>query len=391
MVHTTEQHTVKRMNISLVFHYIKDNSPVSRVEIAKHLGLTKATVSTIVQELINKGLVYEMGPGASSGGRKPVIIVFNQQCAYSIGVDVKVGYVQGLLVDFKGKVVQKEIITYEQEHMSKQTIINIVKKTIYTLLEATPPSLYGVVGISIGVPGIVDCDGFILHAPNLNWKDVDIQTILADEFNIPVIVDNDSNFGAIAEYTFGKIPHTNNFLYVSVGVGIGAGIIINGQLYKGSFGFSGEVGHMTIVPDGALCSCGNKGCWELYASEKALHKASNRLNSENLGIDDLVHLANKGDYHVIELFKEMGEYFGIGLSNLVNIFNPESIVIGSSLNKLSKWIEPAIYREMETRALVYHRRRFHISFSHLNNDATCLGGSLQAIETFCRTTLNIIK
>lgn len=276
---TWNQHVVKKENKSLVLETILEFSPISRADIAKQTGLNKGTVSSLVNELLEEQLIYESGSGVSSGGRRPVMLLFKQEAGYAIGIDIGVNYILGILTDLQGDICHEKTIHFN--HLTYEEITKELFHVIDSLISSMPSSHYGVVGIGIGVPGIISTDGQILLAPNLNWKSKNLKGLLEDHYHLPVHIENEANAGAYGEKRFGAGKESDNIIYVSVGIGIGVGLILNGKLYKGNNGFSGELGHMTIEADGIKCRCGNQGCWELYASEQALiHNAEQHLPVE---------------------------------------------------------------------------------------------------------------
>lgn len=230
--------------------------------------------------------------------------------------------------------------------------------------------------------------GTVLFAPNLGWKNVNLSEIVKKEFQLPVTVHNEANAGAIGEHLFGAGKDTKNLVYVSVGIGIGTGIIINNDLYKGALGFSGEMGHSVIESHGKKCRCGNRGCWELYASERAFLEQAKTLSidsadsTEEFNLDWYLQAANEGNDEVIRLFHQAGEYLGIGLTNIVNTFNPELIIIGNRFAKAEKWISQPIRRIVENRALPYHRGHMKIAFSSLGAHSCALGAASVSITNF---------
>ncbi|WP_342027748.1 ROK family protein [Lihuaxuella thermophila] len=349
--------------------------------------MNKATVSTLVGELIEENLVYEIGPGKSSGGRRPVMLLFNKLAGYAIGVDLGVNYILTVLTDLQGNIVGEE--TCELHNRSLDEVIPLLKKSIQSVSNQTPKCTYGIVGIGIGVPGLVDDKGLVLFAPNLGWKNVNLKEMIATEFNTPVIIDNEANAGAYGEKLFGVGKGISNLVYVSAGIGIGTGIILNNELYRGRSGFSGEIGHLIIEVNGKKCSCGNKGCWELYASERALVEEATSLLSGNSGLGKeeidlsyLVKLANQGKPEVIRLFNQIGEYLGIGITNIINTFNPEMIIIGNRLTMAEPWISNPIHRVVENRSLPYHRKDLRIEFSNLSVYSSALGAASLAVSSF---------
>lgn len=294
---TWNQQLVKKENKSLVLSQIINHAPLSRADIAQRSGLNKGTVSSLVAELIEEKLINESGPGESSGGRRPVMLHFNHGAGHTIGIDLGVNYILGVLTDLSGNIVVHKNEAYK--NTSYEDTISRVVNIIKFLISAAPPSPYNIVGIGVGTPGIIDKKGTLLLAPNLGWQDIPFQTELEKIFQIPVIVENEANTGAYGEKQFGVGQHADNLIYISAGIGIGAGIIINGELYSGFTGYSGEVGHMTIDRNGAKCTCGNKGCWELYASEQALLSKANSKNlPKEIGLDDIISLAKEGNKEI---------------------------------------------------------------------------------------------
>ncbi|GIM45120.1 hypothetical protein DNHGIG_06690 [Collibacillus ludicampi] len=227
-----------------------------------------------------------------------------------------------------------------------------------------------------------------MFAPNLKWENIDLKSMIANEFPFPVAIDNEANSGALGEKLFGVGKDASNLIYVSAGIGIGTGIIIDNELYKGSSGFSGEMGHLTIEVNGKKCSCGNRGCWEMYASENALLEQAKSLSIHSdradkpLDIESLVKMADDGHVEVIHLFNTIGEYLGIGLTNIINTLNPELIIIGNRLSAAKNWLINPIRRVIENRALPFHRKQLRIEFSGLNIYSCALGASSIAVSHF---------
>ncbi|WP_374723499.1 ROK family protein [Calidifontibacillus erzurumensis] len=381
---TWNQQVVKKKNKQLVLSTILAFAPISRAEIASQLGLNKATVSSLVNELLDEELIYESGPGESSGGRRPVMLLFNERAGYAIGVDIGVNYILGIVTDLTGTIVYEEKRNLQK--VEYQELISIIHEMIAHLIENVPPSRYGVVGIGIGVPGIVDKNGKVLLAPNLRWKDVDLLNKLKERFHYPILIENEANAGAYGEKKFGLGQDFSNIIYVSAGIGIGVGIILNHDLYRGFHGYAGESGHMTIVADGEKCTCGSTGCWEAYASEHALlQQAKQNKRLANKSLDELMKLAEKQDKDTIELFQKIGTYLGIGISNLIKTFNPQQIIIGNTLANAEKWIEKPMMESVKKQTLFFYWNDLAIDFSKLSTHSTALGVAAFVIEEFLKT------
>lgn len=402
---TGDQALVKKLNKSIVLDTIRRKGPLSRTDVSERTGLNKATVSNLTAELLEQQLVEESGPGQSSGGRKPLMLLFNAAAGCAVGIELGVTAVKAALTDLRGQILL-ERSTPLGDH-DPESAFAAIREVTAPLLEHAPDTPYGLIGIGIGVPGMVDESGVILYAPNLGWEGVDLKTRLEAEFGVPVVIDNEANTGAAGEREYGAGRHVRHLVYVSAGMGIGSGMIIDGQLYKGAWGYAGETGHMSIESDGRLCSCGSRGCWELYASERAYAyvegltgssggdvmngngsdaaAAANSARAPELPAfttQELTEQAQQGHTGTLEMYREIGRRLGIGITNLVNGFNPEKIVVGGPLTEAKQWIEPSMLETIAERALPYHRRELAVSFSELGSRSAVLGAAHLAVSQF---------
>ncbi|NQX70195.1 ROK family transcriptional regulator [Paenibacillus alba] len=384
MKQTGDLNLVKKINKSIVLHHIRTDSPISRARIAEITGLTKATVSSLVNELMESSLVDEIGVGESSGGRKPMMLLFNGTAGYAIGVDLGVHDILAVLTDLTGKIVREKRVMHDNN--SAEEVIEQLKTIIRELISSAPESVYGIIGIGIGVPGICDEDGNLLFAPNLGWENVSLQKQMEETFNIPVVIDNEANAGAVGEKQFGAGKDTANLVYISIGIGIGAGIIIKGELYRGATGFSGEIGHISIQHDGPKCRCGSLGCWELYASEHALLEQARREFGGAVTLDMLLGRAEAGEAEVIALFERLGYYLGVGVVNIINGYNPEFIILGGRLAGAEKWLMKPLLQLLEKRSLSHLRKLPKVEFSQLSDRSTVLGAASFAVAKFFAST-----
>lgn len=384
MNRTWNQYVVKQENKTLVLTTIINHTPISRANVAQMTGLNKGTVSSLVSELIDEELVEESGPGESSGGRRPVMLLFNGKAGYSISIELGVGYILGVITDLNGRIVHEENIQLQTIHF--KTIFPIMINLIKGLFKKAPKSRYGIIGIGVGVPGVVSQKGKILLAPNLNWKNIELEVELKKIFQLPVYVENEANAGAYGEMRFGSSQNSEHMIYASLGIGIGVGMILDGKLYHGLNGFAGELGHMTIVKDGRSCRCGNLGCWERYASEQALIDEGIKRQLITVDqpepFDDLIKLATTNNKEAIKLFEEIGTYIAIGLTNCINIFNPEHVIIGNKLMKAKKWIYPVIEAYILEHAIGFHQNKLKIDSAKLGTYSTVSGMAAFTIEGF---------
>ncbi|SMG56572.1 xylose repressor, XylR [Paenibacillus aquistagni] len=377
---TGDQALVKKINMSLALETIRVHAPVSRAQVAELTGLNKATVSNLVSDLLEQQLVTEIGPGQSSGGRKPLLLLFNRHAGHSIGIHLDVHSFSIALCDLSGQILFEKL-NLRLLHSDPVQVTEQLSSVIQELIDLAPASPYGVIGIGVGAPGMVDEQGCVLFAPNLGWEQIPLRQWLQDRFtHIPVLVDNEANAGAIGEYEYGAGKHVQHLIYVSAGAGIGTGIMTRGEIFRGAMGYSGELGHMTIDVHGRKCSCGNRGCWELYASEKAILDPQKSLPFHTLY--EAIQAAERDDADALHFLYQLGEYLGIGIANLVNGFNPDLIIIGNQFAHLERWIKAAVLRSVKQRALQSHQQNLNIVYAPLQQRSTLLGAANQAIRSF---------
>lgn len=378
-VDIADQAFVKKVNQKLLLNEILKNSPISRAKLSEMTGLNKSTVSSQVNTLMKENLVFEIGQGQSSGGRRPVMLVFNKKAGYSVGIDVGVDYINGILTDLEGTIVLDQ--HHHLECNSPEITKDILIEMIHHFIANMPQSPYGLIGIGICVPGLIDKNQKIVFAPNSNWRDIDLKSFIQKKFNVPVFIENEANAGAYGEKVFGAAKNHDNMIYASIGTGIGIGVIINNDLYRGVGGFSGEMGHMTIDFNGPKCSCGNRGCWELYASEKALIK-SLQTKEKKVSTQDIIDLAHLNDVGTLHALQNFGFYLGIGLTNILNTFNPQAIILRNSIIESHPMVLHSIKSEVSSRVYSHLDNSYELLPSFLGKNAPALGMSSIVIDHF---------
>ena len=378
---TADQMLVKKINQKLLLNEIVANSPISRAKLSEKTGLNKSTVSSQVNTLIEKNLIFEIGQGQSSGGRKPVMLVFNKNAGYSIGIDIGVDYMNCILTDLKGNIIHED---YQQvESQSSEEIKDVLILKINNLKAQMPESPYGLIGIGLCVPGLVNSEQKVIFTPNLDWNyELDLKHLIEQEFKVPVFLENEANAGAYGEKEFGAAKNYENLVYVSVHTGIGVGIIINNDLYRGVRGFAGEMGHLTIDLNGLKCSCGNRGCWELYASEKALIKSLSKQQQEKLSNQDIIQLSNQNNPDILMALQKFGFYLGIGLTSILNTFNPQAVIIRNSIVEALPMVLNSIKNSVTSRTYQQLENSYELLPSSLGKNAPALGACSIAIEQF---------
>jgi predicted NBD/HSP70 family sugar kinase len=324
--------TIRDINRQIVLNYIRARSPISRADIARETSLQRSTVSAIVDDLHVAGLVEEIGTGNSTGGRKPTLLKLKSGTPIAIGVDVSPRATTVVLADLTGQILKQESFptSSDRAYMNKQ-IVSKVKA-----FRDEHPNADLAVGISI--PGIADQRrGEVPYIPYFQWSNWDIVDQIKKATGLEVTVDNDANAVALAELWFGSedIRKTRNFITVLVSEGIGTGIIIDGQVYRGENGAAGEFGHMFIADNSPVaCSCGRRDCWEAHASERAMvsrYLTGNGVGPSPTDIEHLISLARNGEKKALDVVRETAKILGIGISNLVIGFSPEAVVISGSI------------------------------------------------------------
>lgn len=371
----------KKFNKQQILNYVFSKSIVSRGEIIEETGLKKATVANLVTELIEEQLIIEDGKDFSTGGRRSRLLKFNKSAGFALGIDIGVNYLYGVVFNLKGEIIFD--ILQPVPSIQLDVYLSNILDLVELLKKNVPPSPYSIIGLGVAVPGSVNIDGVIIIAPNLRWERFDLGGYLREFLDFPIYITNEANAGAYAEYIFENNKETSNLLYLSIGIGLGVGIIIDHNIYLGVNGYSGESGHTIIHMNGRKCTCGRKGCWEAYASEYALiHEAIHILKEKELSLEQLITLAESGHKDVLQLFKDTGHYIGLGITNLIHTFNPEKIIIGNRITKAQKFIEPSLLESINSNTMHFQLDNYSVQFSKLKDRAIALGAASFIIDQF---------
>ncbi|MER1987903.1 MAG: ROK family protein [Solibacillus sp.] len=375
------QQVGKKFNKQQIMNYIFSKDVVSRSEIIEETGLKKATVANLVTELLEEQLVLEDGKDQSTGGRRSQLLRFHQNAGFALGIDIGVNYLHGVVVNLKGEIIFEQlqpVYTIQRENYLQNVLalIDVLQKNV-------PISPYAIIGLGVAVPGSIYQDGTIMNAPNLHWENFDFHHFLQQHIDYPFYISNEANAGAYAGYVVEYHKEIPNLLYVSIGVGLGVGIVIDHTIYLGAQGFSGESGHMIIQMNGRLCKCGRKGCWEAYASEYALiREATYLLKEHDLSLEKLINLAENGHADVLQLFADIGYHIGLGMTNLIHTFNPEKIIIGNRMTLAQKFIAPSIEEAIRSNTMPFHLDALSIDYSSLKQHSIVLGAAAFIIDRF---------
>ncbi|MFC4401906.1 ROK family transcriptional regulator [Gracilibacillus xinjiangensis] len=323
---------IKKINRQYILNVIFENLKISRANLAKVTGLNKATVSVQVNDLLNDGLIYETTEEHNVVGRRPIMLSINESAAYFLGIDLDYHHILFNVTNLRGDTVKYEKFDLHTDVYDE--IVDFAAKKIKRYEQEYSIAKYGLVHTYIAVHGTVSTDETIHFVPAYQWRDKDLKNDLIHRGVKHVFIENNANLSAYAEKVF-QFNNSENLLNINLSSGIGAGIIINGELHRGFLGHAGEMGHMIIYPKGKPCRCGNEGCWERYASEPAFFEYVNRLVDHNIyshsEVKKLID-ANK-DEIFLALHKWISD-ISIGINNIINLYNPEMIVLNSPLLKL---------------------------------------------------------
>jgi len=387
----------KNANDSLVLSIIRHRGPISRADIARVSNLTASAVSYITNKLIDAGMIIEHETGQSSGGRRPILLKNNPDILNVIVVHLSSKQVRGYLVNGDLEIVEERKHPLSKSKMPDEAVIDLMISTISELKQVAKSQIPGI-GVVVRGP-VKSKDGISIFAPNLGWRNVPIKYIVEEKIGIPTFVENDTRAMAIGEFYYGRKQYIENMVFLKVGYGIGSGIFLDGKLYRGLGDSAGEIGHTTIDVDGPLCSCGNYGCFEALASESALVRSLVRAikegrtsmvqdavnnNLDEVTPDIIYNAASQGDVLAGRVLRQVARYLGIGIANIINIFNPDLLLIGGGIIQARPLIEDIIINTVKNRAMENSFGLCKIEFSNMGEIATVKG----AADTVLAATLS---
>lgn len=335
---------IQELNRSIILDAIRKSGPISRSKIAKLNKISPTTVTSAVNELIKEGLVYEGETGISSGGRKPILVHFRPDSRYIVAVSVTNSVIELGKLNLRPEVCEKQC--FQVSSRKGEELLAYLVERIDAFINSLS-DFDKCIGISIITPGIVDHrKGVIRYNSKLEWMDVPLKQIVENRCRIKTWLENDSNALALAEKEIGHYRDSENLLYVVIGEGVGAGIVLNGSIFRGLQGGAGELGHTIVERGGIRCECGNKGCLENYVSwpvvySRIVSSLRNRKHTKMIEMADgnfskitpslFLKAAEEGDGLAEDILEDTASYLSTGLINIVNLFNPDFIILGGEL------------------------------------------------------------
>ena len=396
---TGDQEKVRKINRSLVLNTLRLHAPVSRAQVANYTGLTRGTVSNIVNVLIEDGLVFEDKLEDSKIGRPSILLGLRPDGGAVIGVEIGVNFISVLLTNFVAETLWETRVATSLSQ-SQTEIISEAEKLIDQALTIAKKNDLRPLGIGVGLPGLVNThQGNLILAPNLHWTNVPLRLIWNQRFHLPIYIENEANLAALGEYYFGVARNVDNFISLTSDIGLGGGIMIDGRLFRGGHGYGGEIGHIQRDPQGEECGCGRIGCWETqvgpravlqrvkkefqtYHDQSLLDACSGDLN--NLTFEIVVQFALNGDDICRKAIEEVAVNLGVGIADLVNIFNPNLIIIGGAFISAKDIMQSIIEKTIFSNALQPSTDNLQIKFSERSTEACVLGAVAVVLDDILR-------
>jgi glucokinase-like ROK family protein len=390
---TLPTQNVKNINKHAVVDLIRFTSGgISRIELSRQMNLTRAAITTIVADLQSEGLVREVESHYPSG-RRPIVLEINPERGYVVGIDMGATHVTILVTDYSARVV-RELDETLDINAGPAVCLPRVEELVHRILAEAGLTIKDVTAIGAGVPGPVVAGVGVSGPPIMpGWDGYPIRDDLAKRFGLPVSLRNDAELGAIGEWAYGAGRGERHLAYIKVGTGIGAGLLLDGQIYGGANGSAGEIGHVTIDESGPICTCGNRGCLEALAGGRAIaRRAIQEVNSgrrtmlaeitpvSNIHSRDVIAAARRGDLVSQQIVSEAGVHLGTALASLVNLFNPSMVVVGGGVAQIGDLLLEPIRETVHQRSLLPASRSVRITSALLGRRSSAMGAVVQALS-----------
>ena len=327
---------IRSINRSILLNGIKTQGEISRAALAHMTGLSPATVTGITGKLIQEGLVFEKATGDSTGGRPPIMLALNPRGGFVIGIKLMEGHAIGALTDLNATILAKDTIALADKRV--ETSVEMLSVLVNRLVHGSGIRKKQLLGVGVGLAGVVDfTHGIVRQNPFFGWRNIELGDLLGTRLQVPVFIDNDVNTLTLSERWLNQGQPEDNFILITIGRGIGMGIVINGQVYRGKAGGAGELGHTLVDPNGPLCDCGRRGCLESMVSDRALvAQMSQATGKEITDLDEVIHLAAAEQADAKSVLAHAGTLLGMQMANLVNLFDPKLIIISGEGTRMGE-------------------------------------------------------
>jgi len=387
-------YNVKSFNKHAALDLIRfSGSGMSRTDLAEQMGLTRAAVSLIVKELLESHVVQEAESRSVPNGRPPIVLEVDPGYGLVGAIDMGATHMTIAVADFTARIHQELDFPFDIKD-GPEVCLSMANQCLQKMLEAQGLSITDLSAVGIGVPGPVITEAGMVLAPPImpGWDRFPIRSRLENMWHCPITLNNDAELGALGEWAYGAGRGEKNIAYIKVGSGIGAGLILNKQIYGGTMGAAGEIGHLTIDENGPVCNCGNRGCLEAFAGGHAIAKQGQALaksgkrtlladiTSEKITALEVAEAARRGDLHAQEILRRAGIYIGIAIAGLINLFNPSVVIIGGGVSQVGDIISAPIRQAVRERAMRASEQSVRITTGMLGRRSVLIGATVQAVN-----------
>lgn len=375
--------SIKLHNKNTILKVLATKKSLTKQDIALETGMSLPTVATNVDELVKEGYAKEAGMGESRGGRRPVVVEFIPDARLSIGVEIRPGKLIVVVTDLYASILDRDVVSLPSV-IDAVVLKAAIESAVRKIMEKNSIDANRVMGLGISLPGICNPDSLVLEfAPNLNLSNVDFSDF-KKHFSFPVYVENEANAAALAEFIMSEdASSTDSLLYISVTEGIGSGLVMSGNIYRGASNRAGEIGHITIFPEGRQCGCGKKGCWERYASVSALIEDYGfEKRSDSVSLSSFATALERGEETAISLWKEYVSYLAKGIHAAVLMLDPAFVFVGGEIAVMRERLISDLNEILMQDSSLCEDRQVKISVAHLGNDAAALGAALIGLSDF---------
>jgi glucokinase-like ROK family protein len=367
---------------------------LSRTDLAEEMGITKAAVTIIVNDLIAHNIIIETESRTTSSGRPPVVLEINPNHGLVAAIDMGATHLSAALGDFSARILEEIEIPFRVAD-GPEKCLQKADQVLCELLAKRGLTPTDLAGIGIGVPGPVITEQGTVMAPPImpGWDRYPIRATLEEKWSTSITLNNDAELGALGEWAYGAGRGERNLAFIKVGSGIGAGLIINRQIYGGTTGSAGEIGHLTVDENGPLCACGNHGCLEAFAGGHAIASQARKLVTSgkrtllsekeinSLSAQDVAEAARRGDLPAQEIIKRSGTYIGIAIAGLINLINPSTVIIGGGVAQVGDLLTASIRQAVRERSLRASEHGVKITTAMLGRRSSLIGALVQAINS----------
>jgi predicted NBD/HSP70 family sugar kinase len=383
--HPADQTTVRRANLGVVLRHVASTGSRSRAQIAAETGLTRGTVSSLVSELIARDLLRETGETTSPRGiGRPGAALEVSDVVVGVGLEVNVDYVAVSVEDLTGVVRYERRFNRDNRGSAPRVVLDRIGVAARDALDAAVIEGLRPVGVTVAVAGLVEeASGTVVLAPNLGWVDLPVAAELEARLELPVVVENESNLAALAEHWTGAAVGLDDFVCVFGEVGVGGGIVLGGRLFRGTHGFGGEFGHISVDPEGRACACGSRGCVETLVGQESIARAagiSPVAGRPRSLTDELVRRAEEGAPAVVGALDEAGRWLGVALASAFNLLDLQAVVLGGCFGPLAPWLAEGVRGTLEERSLAARSGSFAVLPSAFGDGAAVRGAAALSLR-----------